>query len=149
MNIKDLDKDWSEEFRLKFSQIVTRIINLNVIPNIQSQINERIPPQRGFSIYDEQNELVNFIKDLLSQSNQEIVKEILDRVDKEVIGEDLRHATNTDGERIYEQNEGNVDIGEIMNDLQKDIETQNFLKQQQRQKLIQLRQSNNLLGEEK
>lgn len=39
------------------------------------------------------DEVKTFIKDLLSQSNQEIVKEILDRVYKEVIGEDERNFT--------------------------------------------------------
>jgi hypothetical protein len=128
MNIKDLDKDWGDEFRLKFSQIVTRIINLNVIPNIQSQINERIPPQRGFSIYDEQNELVNFIKNLLSQSNQEI----LDRVDKELIG--------------YIESER---FGDEFSFIRGKAIGRNELRWEQRQKLTQLRQSNNLLGEKK
>ena len=72
--------------------------------------------------------LEDFIKDLLFQSNQEIVKEI----DKDLIGE-LAIIKTT--EPYYFQN---------MNPIPK--EQYEFLLEQ-RQKLTQLRQSNNLLGE--
>jgi hypothetical protein len=79
--------------------------------------------------------LDKFIKDLLSQSNQEIVKEILDRVDKEVIGEDESGWCDCMG-----------GWHGVESETQKD---RNGLRTEQRQKLTQLRQSNNLLGEKK
>lgn len=74
----------------------------------------------------------------IQQYRDEEVEKVLDRVKKEVIGEDIRHATNTQGEKIVELGCGNVGIEEAMCELQKDIDSQNFLKQQLRQKLSSL-----------
>jgi len=67
--------------------------------------------------------MISTLKHLLSQSNQEIVKEILDRVDKEVIGAD-------------------EDPNKVLYELPP-IHRNNF-REEQRQKLTQLRQSNKL-----
>jgi hypothetical protein len=112
MNIKD----WEKLFDKEFSKEAQSTSSLDLYDFYE------------FGMYEE---VKDFIKDLLSQSNQEIVKEILDRVDKEVIGE------NTDESEALSQN-----------DLIK-ICVENTLKAEQRQKLTQLRQSNNLLGEKK
>jgi hypothetical protein len=76
-----------------------------------------------------ENVMELFIKKLISQSNQEIVKEILDRVEEEVIENTPRYLKG----------------GELRT--QYFAKGWNECKAEQRQKLTQLRQSNNLLGE--
>jgi len=70
---------------------------------------------------------------LIASVQQEIVEEILDRVDKEVI--------------MGDETEPTFDIGNVIDGYK--IPVRNELKQTQRQKLTQLRQSNNLLVKNK
>lgn len=68
-----------ERFREKFNEVLHRMVNLEIIPDIQSRINERIPERGGFELYMSQD-LEEFIHSEIQQ--------VLDRVEKETIGED-------------------------------------------------------------
>jgi hypothetical protein len=104
MNIKDLDKQVGHDDLKDW------------------KTNMRLIMKHGY-----ENVMELFIKKLISQSNQEIVEEILDRVDKEVI------------ENIPRYLKGGKLITQYF------AKGWNECKEEQRQKLTQLRQSNNLL----
>ena len=80
-----------EEFLKKFNELVARMVNLEIIPNIQSQINERIPKQLGFTVYDG-TELWNFVEKALAQREAE-VRELLEDtlIDMDMSAEDTAY----------------------------------------------------------
>lgn len=79
MNIKNNLLDWKEEFKLKFNEVLQRMYNLEIIPDIQSRINERIPKAGGFMVFESQ-ELEDFISSLLSSREKEIKEKELKEI---------------------------------------------------------------------
>lgn len=80
-------------------------------------------------------EVEDRVHKLITKQKEEIVKYVRD----EVIGKDLRHITDSkDIDNIVSENEGNVTWDEVANSVQKDIDAQNQLRAEQRQKLDKL-----------
>jgi Tfp pilus assembly pilus retraction ATPase PilT len=65
-----------KEFRFKFNEVVNRMYHLEILPDIQSRIDERIP-QGGFNLFSSE-ELEQFLTEALSHQQQEDYQEVLD-----------------------------------------------------------------------
>jgi hypothetical protein len=65
-----------EEYKLKFNEVLNRMYSLEIIPDIQSLINERIPMLGGFKLFIN-DELESFISKALDQVAEETRKETL------------------------------------------------------------------------
>ncbi len=71
--------NWEKEWKLKFNEVLNRMYNLEILPELQSRINERIPNIGGWKVFESQ-ELESFIRSLLTQSRLEGRREVLERV---------------------------------------------------------------------
>lgn len=64
-------EELKKEFLTKFNNLVGRMVKLEVIPHIQSTINERIPERGGFVVYDG-TELWNWMEQAIKEAREEI-----------------------------------------------------------------------------
>lgn len=63
-----------KEFREKFNEVLHRMYNLEIVPEIQSRINERIPERGGFMLFQNE-ELESFLLFALKKNEEAVRKE--------------------------------------------------------------------------
>jgi len=114
--------EWEKEWKLLFNEVLFRMYNLEIVPEIQSRINERIPGGSGFMMFENQD-LEDFIRKLLTTRTNELLGAM-----GEIIEQDEPYENrNRHNEDYYlEENQ--------------QINTRNDLRSEQRQKLATLRQ---------
>lgn len=76
---KSLEESIRKDFKLKFNEVLNRMYNLEIVPNIQATINERIPKKSGFMLF-ESKELEDFILSSLAQYKMEIIEIIENKI---------------------------------------------------------------------
>ena len=89
MNQSKEKQTWEERWKFKFNEVLHRMYNLEILPDIQSRINVRIPERGGFTLY-ESDELEDFISTELSLATKQAVQE-----ERERILENLKNAMDT------------------------------------------------------
>lgn len=62
--------DWKTEFLEEYHKEVDRLITLQILPNLQSNMSERIPDLKAFKVYDGRN-LLPLIRSLLENAREE------------------------------------------------------------------------------
>lgn len=48
---EDIKKEIMEQYKIKFNEVLNRMYNLEIVPDIQMTINERIPQSGGFRLF--------------------------------------------------------------------------------------------------
>lgn len=61
-----------EEWDIKFNEVLNRMYHLEIVPEIQSKINERIP-EGGFNLFKSE-ELFFWIESKLKKEREEVIK---------------------------------------------------------------------------
>lgn len=123
-------EELKKEFLTKFNNLVDRMIKLEVIPEIQSTINERIPERGGFVVYDG-TELWNWIQQAITEAREQTLKE----VESIIIGKDDVPMPEY-RRRVLRKMGGHDDIYE--DDCT--VKTNNLLRHEQRSRLKKLSQ---------
>lgn len=95
--ITELKERIMEEYRVKFNEVLGRMYNLEIIPDIQSRINKRIPEAGGFMVFSN-DELADFLSQTIDETIRAVVDELrmekLDTVPSVDIRHDLRYGYN-------------------------------------------------------
>jgi len=103
-----------KEYKVKFNEVLHRMYNLEIIPEIQSRINERIPESGGFMLF-ENEELENWLRSALSHMRTETLEQAKGLLvkhsymtEKEIQDTVILNKMNVDYWEVKEENEKRV-----------------------------------------
>jgi hypothetical protein len=124
---------WIKKYQLKFNEILHRMYNLEILPNIQSRIQERIPKIRGFSLYQSE-ELEDFLHSFASDIHKNDIEEFQIMIGKDVDINKLINPNNVASGNHYPDM---VDLP--IRSIVYKVEAQNELRSELRKKLEELK----------